>query len=79
MGETNKLIITEKLLCVYISSGVSVGVYLVKNIIEALVQILQVQQDDSSTNLHTNLDLVNIATHLRNIYITLLTYNYEKH
>ena len=42
-----------------------VDVVLVEYIIQALVQVLQVEQDDSSPCLHTNFDLVNVATHLK--------------
>ena len=38
--------------------------HLVKNIIKTLIQSFQVEQNHCSTNLHTDLDLVNISTHL---------------
>lgn len=39
--------------------------YLVEQVIQALIQVLQVQQDHSATSLHAYLDLVDIAAHLR--------------
>ena len=39
-------------------------IYLVKNTIKTLIQSFQVEQNHCSTNLHTNLDLVDILTHL---------------
>ena len=37
---------------------------LVKNIIKTLIQSFQVEQNHCSTNLHTDLDLVDVATYL---------------
>ena len=48
-----------------ILSAVNAGGYLVKNIIETLIQIFQVQEDHSPANLHTNLYLVDISTDLK--------------
>ena len=42
-----------------------VDVVLVEHIIQALVQVLQVEQDDCSPCLHADLDLVNVPTHLK--------------
>ena len=42
-----------------------IDVVLVEHIIQALIQVLQVEQDDCSPCLHTDLDLVYIATHLK--------------
>ena len=42
-----------------------VDVVLVEHVIQAVVQVLQVEQDDCSPCLHTNLDLVYVATHLK--------------
>ena len=40
--------------------------YLVKYIIQALIEVFKVKQDHCSANLHTDLDLVDIPTHLQN-------------
>ena len=50
---------------------VQVDVVLVEHVIQALIQILQVEQDDCSPCLHTDLDLVNVPTHLKKRKITL--------
>ena len=42
-----------------------VDVVLVEHVIQALIQVLQVEQDNRSPCLHTNLDLVNVSTHLK--------------
>ena len=42
-----------------------VDVVLVEHVIQALIQVLQVEQDDSSPRLHADLDLVNVPTHLK--------------
>ena len=42
-----------------------VDVVLVEYIIQTLVQVLKIEQDDSSPCLHTKFDLVNVATHLK--------------
>ena len=42
-----------------------VDVVLVEHVIQALIQVLQVEQDDCSPCLHTDLDLVNVSTHLK--------------
>ena len=47
-----------------------VDVVLVEHIIQALIQVLQVEQDDCSSCLHTDLDLVNVPTHLKKRKIT---------
>ena len=38
--------------------------YLVENIVEALIEVFKVEQDHCPTNLHANLDLVDVSTHL---------------
>ena len=48
-----------------------VDVVLVEHIIQALIQVLQVEQDDCSPCLHTDLDLVYVATHLKKRKTTL--------
>ena len=48
-----------------------VDVVLVEHVIQALVQVLEVEQDDCSPCLHANLDLVYIATHLKKRKTTL--------
>ena len=42
-----------------------VDIVLVEHVIQALIQVLQVEQDDCSSCLHTDLNLVNVATHLK--------------
>ena len=42
-----------------------VDVVLVEHVIQALIQVLQVEQDDCSPCLHADLDLVNVPTHLK--------------
>ena len=48
-----------------------IDVVLVEHVIQALIQVLQVEQDDRSPCLHTDLDLVNVATHLKKRKTTL--------
>ena len=48
-----------------------VDVVLVEHVIQALIQVLQVEQDDCSPCLHTDLDLVNVATYLKKKKTTL--------
>ena len=40
------------------------NVVLVENIIQALVKVFQVEQNNSSSSFHANLDLVDVSTHL---------------
>ena len=56
---------------VNISVTTSMDIVLVKSIIQALIQVIQVQKNYSSTSLHANLDLVYISTHLNNVNIAL--------
>ena len=42
-----------------------VDVVLVEHVIQALIQVLQVEQDDCSPYLHADLNLVYVATHLK--------------
>ena len=48
-----------------------VDVVLVEHVIQALIQVLQVEQDDCSPCLHADLDLVNVPTHLKKRKMTL--------
>ena len=48
-----------------------VDVVLVEHVIQALIQVLQVEQDDCSPCLHTDLDLVYVAAHLKKRKTTL--------
>ena len=42
-------------------------IYLVQEIIQALVQMLQVQQDNSPASFHANLYLIDVTTHLHTL------------
>ena len=54
-----------------ISTPPKLDVVLVEHVIQALIQVLQVEQDDRSPCLHADLDLVNVAAHLKKRKITL--------
>jgi hypothetical protein len=49
---------------VNVSAVSIVHVVLVQHIVQALVEVFKVEQDHCSSSLHTNLDLVDISTHL---------------
>ena len=42
-----------------------IDVVLVEHVIQALIQVLQIEQDDCSPYLHADLNLVYVATHLK--------------
>ena len=50
---------------VHISVATIVDVVLVQHVIQAFVQVLQVEQDHCSSSLHANLDLVDVSTNLQ--------------
>ena len=49
---------------VYISTVSIVHVVLVKYIIQALIEVFQVEEDHCSSSLHANLNLVDVSTDL---------------
>ena len=49
---------------VHILAVSMVDVILVEDVIQTLVEVFQVKENDSTSSLHANLDLVNVATNL---------------
>ena len=49
---------------IYVSVASIVDVVLVEHVVQALIQVIQVEQDHCSASLHTNLDLVDVPTNL---------------
>ena len=49
---------------VHISVATIVDVVLVQHIIQAFVQVLQVEQDHCSSSFHANLDLIDVSANL---------------
>ena len=70
-GDSLKVVMNSALDSVGLQSEVNIptppmiDVVLVEHIIQALIQVLQVEQDDCSPCLHADLDLVYVATHLK--------------
>ncbi len=50
---------------VHIAYSTIIHVVLVEDIIEALIEVLQIEKDDCPPCLHANLDLINVTANLR--------------
>ena len=49
---------------VHVSGVTIIDIILVQDIVETLIEILQVEQNDSSPSFHANLDLIDITANL---------------
>ncbi len=50
---------------VHIAYSTIIHVVLVEDIIEALIEVLQIEKDDCPPCFHANLDLINVTANLR--------------
>ena len=66
MGPSALFSANAELLVSFLSSGTSRTPNLVERIVETLVEILEVQQHNRLAGLHTDLDTVDVTTHLTN-------------
>ncbi len=58
---------------VHISAVGMIDVVLVKDIIETLIEVFQVEENNCASSLHADLDLVDVLAYLQ--YISMFCYN----